>query len=140
MTRHRRPKATTRRPAPSSPNLVPNHTHPSNVELTLAPVNSAPTSTVTFREGEPIPGVIKAVVGAFEVVSHTFAGKALVVRYDLPAKYHVAYRGKRRKCLPSDKEDRAISYNPPNEITGRRISIRKWRADGRRNMTITTEY
>ena len=40
-------------------------------------------------------------------------------RYDLPAKYRIAFWGKRGRCQPCDKEDRAISYFPPDKITGR---------------------
>ena len=40
-------------------------------------------------------------------------------RYDLPAKYRMAFYGFRGKCLPCDKEDRAISFYPPDKVTGR---------------------
>ena len=40
-------------------------------------------------------------------------------RYDLPAKYRIAFWGKRGRCQPCDKEDRAISYFPPDKISGR---------------------
>ncbi|KAL3797003.1 hypothetical protein ACHAWO_006639 [Cyclotella atomus] len=82
------------------------------------------TSLIASREGEPIPipycaRHLESGDGALKVVSHPFAGKALVARYDLPAKYRLAYWGRRGKCATSDKEDRAISYYPPNAVTGR---------------------
>lgn len=40
-------------------------------------------------------------------------------RFDLPAKYRLAYWGVRGKCPTSDKEDRSISFYPPDKITGR---------------------
>ena len=53
------------------------------------------TSKVHSREGEPIPipycdRHLKNGDGALKVVSHPFAGKALVARYDLPPKYRIA--------------------------------------------------
>jgi hypothetical protein len=82
------------------------------------------TSLVHSREGEPIPipycaRHLQSGDGAVKVVSHPFAGKALVARYNLPPKYRLAYWGKRGRCETSDKEDRAISYYPPNAVTGR---------------------
>jgi hypothetical protein len=84
------------------------------------------TASVTSREGEPIPipycdRHLKTGDGALKVVHHPFAGKALVARFDLPAKYRMAYWGKRGRCLPCDEEDRAISFYPPNPVTGSNI-------------------
>ena len=41
-------------------------------------------------------------------------------RYDLPAKYRIVFWGKRGRCDDCNKEDRAISYYPPNPSSGRR--------------------
>ncbi len=84
------------------------------------------TAKVTSREGEPIPipyceRHLNSGDGALKVVNHPFFGKALVARYDLPAKYRMAYWGKRGRCSSCDVEDRAISYYPPNPITGSNI-------------------
>lgn len=78
------------------------------------------------REGEPIPipycdRHLKCGDGALKVVNHPFFGKALVARYDLPAKYRMAYWGIRGKCASCSVEDRAISYYPPNPVTGSNI-------------------
>jgi len=56
-----------------------------------------------------------------KVVTHPLFGKALVARYDLPAKYRMAYWGIRGKCASCDVEDRAISFYPPNPVTGSNI-------------------
>eukprot|EP00555_Chaetoceros_dichaeta_P008929 CAMPEP_0198273238 /NCGR_PEP_ID=MMETSP1447-20131203/56253_1 /TAXON_ID=420782 /ORGANISM="Chaetoceros dichaeta, Strain CCMP1751" /LENGTH=200 /DNA_ID=CAMNT_0043966857 /DNA_START=390 /DNA_END=992 /DNA_ORIENTATION=- len=79
---------------------------------------------VSSREGEPIPvpycGVhLKSGDGAVRVVKHLIAGYCLVARFDLPAKYRLAYWGVRGRCEPSNTEDRAISFYPPDKITGR---------------------
>merc|ERR1711966_300404 len=76
------------------------------------------------REGEiiPIPYCnvhLKSGDGALKVVKHPIAGKCLVARYRLPAKYKIVFHGKRGRCQTCDKEDRAISYYPPNKDTGR---------------------
>ena len=47
-----------------------------------------------------------------------------MARYDLPAKYRMAYWGRRGRCATSDKEDRAISFYPPNKTTGSNIDPR----------------
>lgn len=83
-------------------------------------------STVSSREGEPIPipyceQHLKSGDGALKVVNHPLFGKALVARYDLPAKYRMAYWGIRGKCETCDVEDRAISFYPPNPKTGSNI-------------------
>ena len=54
--------------------------------------------------------------GALKVVKHPIAGKCLVARFHLPAKYKIVFHGKRGPCR---KEDRAISYYPPHKDTGR---------------------
>lgn len=56
-----------------------------------------------------------------KVVKHKMFGKCLVARYDLPKGYRLAYWGMRGRCLSSDKEDRAISFYPPNRKTGSNI-------------------
>ena len=84
------------------------------------------TSKVISREGEPIPipyceKHLKSGDGALKVVAHPLFGKALITRYDLPAKYRMAYWGIRGKCQSCDVEDRAISYYPPNPTSGTNI-------------------
>lgn len=81
------------------------------------------SAKVISREGEPIPipycdRHLKCGDGALKVVKHPHFGYALVARYDLPAKYRMAYWGNRGKCSTCDVEDRAISFYPPNPITG----------------------
>jgi len=78
---------------------------------------------VERREGEPIPIPycrlhLKSGDYALKVVGHKLAGKCLVARVDLPAKYRIAFYGLRGKCASADKEDRSISYYPPHPITG----------------------
>lgn len=104
------------RPKPNTPVQCWAHTH----------TGIRCTALVTPREGEPIPIPycschLKSGDGALKVVNHPFAGKALVARFDLPAKYRMAYWGKRGRCQTCDKEDRAISFYPPNRVTGRNI-------------------
>eukprot|EP00579_Thalassiosira_antarctica_P018520 CAMPEP_0201948064 /NCGR_PEP_ID=MMETSP0903-20130614/55268_1 /ASSEMBLY_ACC=CAM_ASM_000552 /TAXON_ID=420261 /ORGANISM="Thalassiosira antarctica, Strain CCMP982" /LENGTH=204 /DNA_ID=CAMNT_0048491229 /DNA_START=95 /DNA_END=709 /DNA_ORIENTATION=- len=84
------------------------------------------TSNVSSRDGEPIPipycdRHLKAGDGALKVVNHPLFGKALVARYDLPAKYRMAYWGIRGRCQTCDIEDRAISFYPPNRVSGTNI-------------------
>lgn len=79
---------------------------------------------VTTREGEPIPIPycdvhLKSGDGALRRVAHPTCGYALVARYDLPAQYRMVLWGQRGRCPTSDKEDRSISYYPPNPKTGR---------------------
>ena len=79
---------------------------------------------ITSREGEPIPipycdKHLKSGDGALKVVGHAVAGKCLVARYDLPKGYKIAFHGMRGRCDRCDKEDRAISYYPPNKSTGK---------------------
>jgi hypothetical protein len=76
------------------------------------------------REGEPCPipycsTHMKSGDGALKVVSHPFAGKVLVARHDLPKNYRMAFYGERGKCKTCDKEDRAISFYPPDPISGK---------------------
>ena len=82
------------------------------------------SSMVESREGEPIPIPycdvhLKSGDAALKVVSHPFAGKSLVANCLLPKNYRMVFWGHRGKCLPSDKEDRSISFYPPNSKTGR---------------------
>ena len=76
------------------------------------------------REGEmiPIPYCnlhLKAGDGALKVVHHPFAGKCLVARFPLPPKYRIVFHGIRGRCLDCTKEDRSISFYPPDKLTGR---------------------
>lgn len=78
---------------------------------------------VRSREGEPIPipyceTHTKSGDSAVKVVSHPFAGKCLVARFDLPANYRLAFHGTRGRCQPCDREDRCISFYPPHPIIG----------------------
>jgi hypothetical protein len=80
-------------------------------------------SVVTSREGEPIPipycnTHFKFGDYALKIIEHPLAGKCLVARYDLPPKYRMAFHGVRGRCLPCNREDRSISYYPPNAQTG----------------------
>jgi hypothetical protein len=80
-------------------------------------------NSVSSREGEPIPIPycsihLKSGDGSLKVVNHPFVGKCLVARYDLPKYYRMAFWGERGRCPPCDKEDRSISYYPPNKNTG----------------------
>ena len=82
------------------------------------------TTLVKPREGEPIPVPycdrhIKCGDYALRGIRHPIAGKCLVARWPLPAKYRIAFHGKRGKCLSCSKEDRAISFYPPNPKTGK---------------------
>jgi hypothetical protein len=75
-------------------------------------------------EGEPIPIPycslhLKYGDGALRVIRHPIAGKCLVARFTLPPNYRIAFHGKRGPCQPCSKEDRAISFYPPNPITGK---------------------
>jgi hypothetical protein len=78
---------------------------------------------VTSREGEPIPVPycsrhLKCGDGALKVVKHPFAGRCLVARFDLPVGYRVAFHGLRGRCPPCNREDRSLSYYPPDPKTG----------------------
>lgn len=78
---------------------------------------------VKSREGEPIPipyckAHLQAGDGAVKVVKIK-GEKCLVARYDLPKNYRLAFWGMRGKCPTSDKDDRAISFYPPDPTTGR---------------------
>ena len=42
-----------------------------------------------------------------------------LLRYNLPAKYRIAFWGHRGKCRTSLYEDRSISFYPPHKLTGR---------------------
>uniref|UniRef100_A0A7S2U733 SET domain-containing protein n=1 Tax=Attheya septentrionalis TaxID=420275 RepID=A0A7S2U733_9STRA len=77
-------------------------------------------------DGEPIPipycdRHLHSGDGAVKVVSHPFAGKCLVARFDLPSKYRIAFWGKRGPCRSCDNEDRSISFYPPNKVTGKNV-------------------
>lgn len=82
---------------------------------------------VTSREGEPIPIPycalhLKCGDGALRIVPHPVLGKGekcLVARHDLPKNYRMAFHGVRGRCKTSDKEDRAISFYPPDKTTGK---------------------
>jgi hypothetical protein len=81
------------------------------------------STVVETRQGEPIPIPYCARHlgfgdGALKVVKHPFAGHCLVARYDLPRGYRLAFHGNRGKCATSDKEDRSLSFYPPNPVTG----------------------
>ena len=78
---------------------------------------------VSSREGEPIPipycnRHLKCGDYALKVVRHPMAGHCLIARYDLPPNYRMAFHGLRGRCATSDKEDRSISFYPPNPVTG----------------------
>ena len=78
---------------------------------------------VQSREGEPIPipycnSHLKHGDYALKIIDHPFAGKCAVARYDLPAKYRLIFHGKRGKARTSDKDDRSMSFYPPNPKTG----------------------
>jgi hypothetical protein len=78
---------------------------------------------VKNREGEPIPIPycdchLKSGDYALKTVDHPFAGTCLVARFELPPHYRMAFHGMRGKCPTSDREDRSISYYPPNPVTG----------------------
>mmetsp|Transcript_2243 Transcript_2243/g.4826 ORF Transcript_2243/g.4826 Transcript_2243/m.4826 type:complete len:273 (-) Transcript_2243:194-1012(-) len=82
------------------------------------------TRMIKSREGEPVPipycnKHLESGDGALKVVDHPFAGKCLVARYDLPSKYRIVFWGKRGRCANCSKEDRAISFYPPDSTTGR---------------------
>lgn len=79
---------------------------------------------ITSREGEPIPIPycdmhLDAGDGALRRVSHPFAGSCLIANFDLPKNYRMVLWGYRGKCNSSDKEDRSVSFYPPNPVTGR---------------------
>lgn len=85
-------------------------------------------ATVKSREGEPIPlpycnRHLKSGDGVLTVVKHPFAGRCLVARCDLPAGYRLVFHGIRGRCLPSNREDRSLSYYPPNPQTGSNFFI-----------------
>eukprot|EP00581_Thalassiosira_minuscula_P014313 CAMPEP_0183727958 /NCGR_PEP_ID=MMETSP0737-20130205/26838_1 /TAXON_ID=385413 /ORGANISM="Thalassiosira miniscula, Strain CCMP1093" /LENGTH=248 /DNA_ID=CAMNT_0025959745 /DNA_START=25 /DNA_END=771 /DNA_ORIENTATION=+ len=97
------------------------------------------TAKVSSREGEPIPipycdRHLHSGDGALKVVTHPLFGKALVARYNLPAKYRMAYWGLRGKCQTCDVEDRAISFYPPNPKTGTNIDPK---VEGGRTLKLT---
>jgi hypothetical protein len=78
---------------------------------------------VRSREGEPIPipycqRHLMAGDGALKVVQHPFAGQCLVARFDLPRRYRLAFHGIRGQCATSDREDRSLSFYPPDPVTG----------------------
>jgi hypothetical protein len=78
---------------------------------------------VRSREGEPIPipyceRHLQAGDGALKVVKHPFAGFCLVARFDLPPRYRLVFHGIRGPCARSDKEDRSLSFYPPDPTTG----------------------
>jgi hypothetical protein len=78
---------------------------------------------VRSREGEPIPipyceRHLQAGDGALKVVQHPFAGQCLIARFDLPAHYRLVFHGNRGQCATSDREDRSLSFYPPNPMTG----------------------
>jgi hypothetical protein len=75
------------------------------------------------REGEPIPipyceRHLQAGDGALKVVKHPFAGFCLVARFDLPPRYRLVFHGKRGQCDSSDREDRSLSFYPPDPTSG----------------------
>jgi hypothetical protein len=79
---------------------------------------------VKSREGEPIPipycrAHLRAGDGAVRVVKIQGEEKCLVARHDLPKNYRLAFWGQRGKCPTSDKDDRAISFYPPDARTGK---------------------
>jgi hypothetical protein len=79
---------------------------------------------VMSREGEPIPipycdTHLKAGDGALRCVSHPFVGSCLIAEHSLPRHYRMVLWGMRGRCSPSNKEDRSVSYYPPNPRTGR---------------------
>ncbi len=79
---------------------------------------------ISSREGEPVPmpyceGHLEKGDPAVRVASHHLAGKCLVAAIDLPKNYKLLFHGMRGKCQTSEKEDRAISYYPPQRSTGR---------------------
>jgi hypothetical protein len=81
------------------------------------------STLVLSREGEPIPVPycdrhLKNGDGALRIVSHPKVGKCLVARYNLPARYRIAFHGIRGKCSTSDKEDRSLSFYPPDPVSG----------------------
>jgi len=82
------------------------------------------TSFVKIRNGEPIPVPycdkhLSSGDGALKVVNHGLLGKCLIARYTLPSKYRLVYHGPRGKCHNCYKEDRAISFYPPNSKSGK---------------------
>jgi hypothetical protein len=82
------------------------------------------SKVVISREGEPIPIPycdihLKAGDGTLRCVSHPFAGNCLIAEHDLPRHYRMVLWGRRGKCSPSNKDDRSVSYYPPNPRTGR---------------------
>lgn len=132
--------STSKKVATNLPKILPQ----GRAKLTNRPINcwahtqqgKRCTNKVYSREGEPIPIPycdihLKTGDGALKVVSHPFAGKALVARFDLPPKYRIAYWGIRGRCQSCDKEDRAISFYPPDPITGSNIDSK---VDGGRTL------
>jgi hypothetical protein len=81
---------------------------------------------IKSREGEPIPipycdRHLQAGDGALRRASHPFAGSCLIANFDLPKNYRMVLWGYRGKCNSSDKEDRSVSFYPPNPKTGRNL-------------------
>lgn len=81
--------------------------------------------TVRSRAGEPIPlpycdRHVQCGDGALRVVRVPL-GNALVARYDLPRQYRIIFHGTRGKCRVSTKEDRCLSFYPPDPLTGRNV-------------------
>jgi hypothetical protein len=119
---------------------MPTNSHHNSIDAIIAPQGPATTRLpvqcwaysrtgkrcrhiIESREGEPIPipycsRHMKSGDSALKVVRHPLAGKCLVARYDLPAKYRMAFYGNRGRCATSDREDRSISYYPPHPQTG----------------------
>ena len=104
------------------------------------------TSFVKIRNGEPIPVPYcdKHLLngdGALKVVNHGLLGKCLIARYTLPSKYRLVYHGYRGKCHNCDKEDRAISFYPPNSKTGKNTTTDPNPNNGNSSKTnITNNY
>ena len=62
----------------------------------------------------------------------------IVRRYDLPKGYRIAFWGMRGQCLNCDVEDRAISFYPPNPISGSNRLVEKkpdWKKNGKKKIT-----
>jgi len=62
---------------------------------------------------------LKSGDGAIRKAPHPFAGHCLVANYDLPKNYRMVFWGNRGRCPTSDKDDRSLSFYPPNPKTGR---------------------
>mmetsp|Transcript_17527 Transcript_17527/g.26616 ORF Transcript_17527/g.26616 Transcript_17527/m.26616 type:complete len:241 (+) Transcript_17527:121-843(+) len=79
---------------------------------------------VVSREGEPVPVPycnlhLKSGDGALRKAPHPFAGYCLVANFDLPKNYRMVFWGNRGRCPASNKDDRSLSFYPPNPKTGR---------------------